>query len=362
MNSSAEMSMRRGDFDGEFLTSLRAEIDAWSAHEALAELVAMFGGVFPRHDNLAARLAFLDEFSGVWDYRGRTRARPAGKGVQSQDADGGARWMIPRLDLPDGQLETIATLAQQLGLTDETTPTETAFDYLLVIGTGRYSNMLRARWARELAAQIRVGQIVLAAASRHLLPSEEDAIASCAPGARTEFDLLAAAAADAFGVDTREAVRHGRQRVDEPHRGHMVWCFDEESNDLGLPIALLEAPSPDPKNRRATSADTFTFTARTLDMQQSSCLLVTGQPFVPYQNFDALRTLTLPFGIVIETVGFGIHRYEGLHDMDVQHPAKLLQEVRSTIRAGRSLLERVEAYERTAQRAALRSPEITRRQ
>ncbi|AKN18751.1 hypothetical protein B586_14130 [Mycobacterium haemophilum DSM 44634] len=355
------MSMRGGELDGEFLTSLRGEVDAWSGHNALTQLVAMFGGVFPRHDDLAARLAALDEFSGVWDYRGRTRARRSGEQVRCQDADGGARWMIPRLDLSDGQLDTITTLAQQLGLTDESWPTEKTFDYMLVIGAGRYSNMLRARWARDLAAENRVGHIVLAAASRRLLPSEDDAVASCAPGARTEFDLLAAAAADAFGMDTREVVRHGRQRVGDPHLGQMVWRFGEDSNDLGLPITLIEAPSPDPNNRRATSADTFTFTARTLDIQQSNCLLVTGQPFVPYQHFDALRTLTLPFGIGIETVGFGIDHYEGLHDMDLQHPAKLLQEVRSTVRAGHSLLEQIEACQRTAQRAALRSPKITRR-
>jgi len=349
VNSPAEVSLHGVKLDGGFLESLRGEVDAWSAHDALVQLVAMFGGLFPRHDNLAARLAFLDEFSEVWDYRGRTRARRSGEQVRCQDADGGARWMIPRLDLSDGNLDTITTLAQQLGLTDESWPTETTFDYMLVIGTGRYSNMLRARWARNLAAENGVGHIVLAAASRRLLPSEDDAVASCAPGARTEFDLLAAAAADAFGMDTREVVRHGRQRMGDPHRGQIVWRFGEDTNDLGLPVTLIEAPSPDPDNRRATSADTFTFTARTLDMHQSSCLLVTGQPFVPYQHFDALRTLTLPFGIGTETVGFGVDLYEGLHDMDLQHPAKLLQEVRSTIRAGRSLLEQLEVCQRTAE-------------
>ncbi|WP_231994754.1 hypothetical protein [Mycobacterium sp. ACS4054] len=338
--------MRCSELDDEFLASLVTEVDAWSSHDALAQLVAMFGGVFPRHDSLAARLASLDVFSAVWDYRSRTRAL-RGEQVRCQDAGGGARWMIPRLDLPDWQLARVTALARQLGLTDETRSTGTTFDYMLVIGTGRYSNMLRAQLARELAGENRIGHIVLAAASRRLLPSEDDAVASCAPGARTEFDLLAAAAAGAFGVDTREAVRHGRRRPGGPHRGQMLWRFGEDSNDLGLPITLIEAPSPDPNNRRATSADTFTFTARTLDMQRSSCLLVTGQPFVPYQNFDALRTLALPFGIRMETVGFGIDRYEGLHDMDLQHPAKLLQEVRSTIRAARSLLERIEAYQPT---------------
>lgn len=108
----------------------------------------------------------------------------------------------------------------------------------------------------------------------------------------------------------------------------MVWRFAADTNDLGVPITLLEAPSPEPDSSRATSADTFTFTAHTLGMQDSTCLLVTGQPFVPYQNFDALRTLALPFGIQVETVGFGIDRYDGLGELDQQHPAKLLQEVR----------------------------------
>lgn len=54
------------------------------------------------------------------------------------------------------------------------------------------------------------------------------------------------------------------------------------------------------------------------------------------------------FGIQVETVGFGIDRYDGLGELDQQHPAKLLQEVRSTIRAARALLERIEAGERMA--------------
>ncbi|SPM38136.1 hypothetical protein MNAB215_312, partial [Mycobacterium numidiamassiliense] len=331
--------------DGEFLARVRGQVDAWSAHGALAELVALFGGELPRGAGLQARLALLDEFSEVWDSRGRARAL-SGEPVQCQDAGGGARWLIPHADLPAGQLETITELARQLGLTTESRPRGTAFDHILVIGTGRYSNLLRARWARELTAGRQIGHIVLAAASRQLLRSEDDAVAFCAPGARTEFELLAAAAADAFGLDTRQAARHARERVDNPQRDQMVWRFDADSNNLGVPVTLLEAPSPDPDNRRATSADTFTFTARTLGMHGSTCLLVTGQPFVPYQNFDALRTLALPFGIDVETVGFGIDRYDGLAELDLQHPAKLLQEVRSTIRAARTLLERVEACER----------------
>lgn len=253
----------------------------------------------------------------------------------------------PRLDLPAKKRDAIVGLAQQLGLTLESTPQGTTFDHVLVIGTDVIppdSGPL----GPELAKGRQVGHIVLAAASRRLLPSEDDAVAVCAPGARTEFELLAAAARDAFGLDVHPAVRYVRQRDDNPHRDSMVWRFAADTNDLGVPITLLEAPSPEPDSSRATSADTFTFTAHTLGMQDSTCLLVTGQPFVPYQNFDALRTLALPFGIQVETVGFGIDRYDGLGELDQQHPAKLLQEVRSTIRAARALLERIEAGERMA--------------
>lgn len=302
------------------LASVRDLVDAWSAHDALAELVTMFGGAFPQTDHLEARLASLDKFSTAWDYRARARAARAlhGEPVRCQDSGGGARWLIPRLDLPAKKRDAIVGLAQQLGLTLESTPQGTTFDHVLVIGTGRHSNLIRARWPGNWQ---RVARLVTSCSPPHRV--------DCCPPRMTRS-------------------RYVRQRDDNPHRDSMVWRFAADTNDLGVPITLLEAPSPEPDSSRATSADTFTFTAHTLGMQDSTCLLVTGQPFVPYQNFDALRTLALPFGIQVETVGFGIDRYDGLGELDQQHPAKLLQEVRSTIRAARALLERIEAGERMA--------------
>ena len=231
--------------DTDFAAESVRQIQAWCTHPALAELVEMFGGAIPPGLCLSDRLAFLDEFSGVWDYRGRARADSAGP-LNSQDAAGAARWLIPRLSLPAAQLEKIEASVAALGLTGETTPEGTDFDHFLVIGGARYTNLLRARYAREMAIGRRVGHVVLAAASRRLLDSEEDAIDAYAPGARTEFELLAAAAADAFGLDTREVAEHARERVDQPQRGETVCRFSPDSNDLGAPITLLETPSPDP--------------------------------------------------------------------------------------------------------------------
>jgi hypothetical protein len=150
----------------------------------------------------------------VWDYRGRARAAGTGR-VHSQDAAGAVRWLIPSLSLPAAQLEQIEVLTGELGLTRQSTPEGTDFDHILVIGGGRYTNLLRARYAREMAIGRRIGHVVLAAASRRLLDSER-AVAACAPGARTEFELLVAAAADAFGLDTGQAAHHAREQVNQP--------------------------------------------------------------------------------------------------------------------------------------------------
>ncbi|WP_236975530.1 MULTISPECIES: hypothetical protein [Mycobacterium] len=316
-------------------TDVRREVESWCTHPALTELVTMFGGSVAADLDLDARLAWLDEFSSVWDYRGRARASAR---VDSQDAAGAVRWLIPRLDRPQAELQHIEALTAELGLVYESAPTGTDFDFLLVIGGGRYTNRLRVGYARELAATRRIGQVVLAAASRGVMDSERDAVEVCAPGARTEFDLLVAAAAESFGVDVAGVREHMHRRGYQPPRDEAVWRFSPGSNNLGVPITLLETASPDPEHRRANSADTYTFAARTVGMQHSTCLLVAGQPVLPYLHFEALRMLAVPFGIRLESAGFGVERYNRLGPFDEQHPAKVLQEVRSAIRSARALV------------------------
>lgn len=334
--SSAGFGFPAVDFSAEF----QQQIASWCTHPAMTELVSLFGGAVPQGLCLSDRLAYLDEFSDAWDYRGRARAASTNR-LNSQDAAGAARWLIPRLSLPAAQLEQIETAVAALGVANETTPEGTDFDYILVIGGARYTNLLRARYAREMATGRRVGHVVLAAASRRLLDSEQDAVDAYAPGARSEFELQVAAAADAFGLDTAEVAEHTRERIDQPQRDETVWSFTPESNELGVPITLLETPSPDPDNRRANSADTYTFAAQTMGMHRSACLMVTGQPVGRYLHFEALRTLALPFGTRVESASFGVDRYNRLGEMDEQHPAKLLQEVRSAIRSARGLVEQL---------------------
>lgn len=145
---------RSGD---DFVAGICQQVQAWSTQPALTELVEMFGSSPPAGD-LPTRLALLDEFSKVWDYRGRARASATGR-LHSQDTAGAVRWLIPRLDLPATQLEQITALASELGLVTATMPEGADFDHLLVIGGGRYTNQLRVGYAREMATGRRIGQV-----------------------------------------------------------------------------------------------------------------------------------------------------------------------------------------------------------
>ncbi len=70
--------------------------------------------------------------------------------------------------------------------------------------------------------------------------------------------------------------------------GTAWWRFAADTNDPGVPITLLEAPSLNPT--AATSAETSRLT-HTPGMQGLNVPVGDWQLPVPYQNFDAAREL-----------------------------------------------------------------------
>ncbi|GFJ92598.1 hypothetical protein [Phytohabitans rumicis] len=62
-------------------------------------------------------------------------------------------------------------------------------------------------------------------------------------------------------------------------------------------------------------------------------LVVTTQVFVPFQTFDGLRRLYLPFGVDLDTVGLGTEYAD--RPLTTEY---LLQETLSAIRSARRLL------------------------
>lgn|GEM_PF-2331365 len=338
---SATGQVRARPFDTSNQTSVREEVEAWTRTPAIACLVEMFGGSIPQSLPLERRLEYLDIFSDRWDFRRKGGAEGVSPG-QNQDSGGRARWNIPRGMLSPAEEDGILRLAGELGMVSSSVPQHDRYDHLILIGAGRASSLLRARYAVEIlnSKQTAVGQVTLAAAARPLLESERDATDRFAPDAASEFDVLAAAAAIEFGMEIGAGSPIVRGHMSAGMGGSRRCDFGPDANVLGLPVTLLEVPSPEPAARRANSLETLAAAASVIEAGNGgTCLHVTGQPFVPYHHLEGNRAITLRHRAVVETVGFGIDRYLSFGQIDEQHGAKLLQEVRSTIRAARQLVQ-----------------------
>lgn len=318
--------------------TVRSQLDDWTSSTALAELVEMFDGSLPRANSLTDRLAWLEEFSDRWDFRRLARERAQPQGPSSQDAGGGARWELLQsaLDLADDH--RILELASDLGLVENHRPRRTRVDFLLILGGARLSNLLRPRYASELIASSLVdpARIVLLGGSRAVMDSERDATDSYAPGAATEFDLLTTAAAAEFGFDRDSREEQSYRDPDNANASWRLWNVEAAATDAGAALIAVEAPSPEPDVRRANTADSYAFFADRFRLEPGAkCLLVTSQIYVPYQHLEGTRSLALPFGLELETVGFPADWEAGLQGM--QAPANYLQETRSTIQSARRL-------------------------
>jgi hypothetical protein len=91
--------------------------------------------------------------------------------------------------------------------------------------------------------------------------------------------------------------------------------------------------------RRANTADTFVWWAeRQRSLQKAHVLLITTAIYVPYQEAGAIRTLAMPYGATVETVGVPPDIADlGVHTQPFA-PGNYLQEIRSAIRGYRHLL------------------------
>lgn len=97
--------------------------------------------------------------------------------------------------------------------------------------------------------------------------------------------------------------------------------------------SVLSASTGRPPYRPDTS-DTFALWARCAEPRLGQrVLVVTTQVFVPFQMFEGLRRLYVPFGLDVDTVGFGFQWGDRPKTAEF-----LLQEALSTLRSARRLL------------------------
>ncbi|TDC26311.1 hypothetical protein E1211_30240 [Micromonospora sp. 15K316] len=295
-------------------------IAAWITSAPLRGLVDRFAGRWPTGD-LGAVLAGMDAFSAAhWDFRGG-RERPDAR--------------EPDLDPATARLVMAAAAA--LGLVHPVAPARPRYAHLLVLGGLAQACLRRVAYAAHLLRHgVRVaGEVAVLGSFRPLSAAERRTLtAADVTGADTEVDALDAAVRLAFGV-TRPAEEDG---VDTGHPHHS-WSSRTYHPAGFPPVRVLAAPSSEPQHRRAHTADTQRFWAGHARLSSGDqVLLVTHPIYVPFQHCDALRTLAVPYGAGIDTVGVDPALPDPVRLPEpTLTPGRYLQEIRSAIRSMRSL-------------------------
>jgi hypothetical protein len=292
----------------------------WITAAPLRALVDRFGGDWPSGD-LAEVLAALDAFSARhWDYRGG-RERPEAR--------------EPAFDPATARL--VLASATALGLVRPTPPALPGYTHLVVLGGLAHACLRRTAYAARLLRNgpAVTGEVAVLGSFRRLSPVESAVLTDAGfDGCATEVDALDAGVRAAFGVTV--PVEEVGEDADHPHR---AWSSRTYRPDGLPPVRLLAAPSSEPDRRRAHTADTQRFWAEHVRLRDGDpVLMVTASIYVPFQHCDALRTLAVPYGCGIETVGVdpALVELTGVPEQTLT-PGRYLQEIRSTIRSMRAL-------------------------
>ncbi|SCG64900.1 hypothetical protein GA0070613_3910 [Micromonospora inositola] len=299
---------------------LAAGVRAWVDSAPLRALVSHFGGDWPAGD-LTTALAGLDDFSARhWDFRDG-RERPEAR--------------EPAFD--PATIGLVLDSAAALGLVRAVPPALPRYAHLLVLGGLAHACLRRTAYAAHLLRDGAAvsGEVAVLGSFRALSPVETRMLADVGiHGCATEVDALDAGVRAAFGVAT--PAEETGEDAEHPHR---AWS-SRTYRPAGLPpVRVLAAPSSEPDRRRAHTADTQRFWAEHVRLRPGDpVLMVTAPIYVPFQHCDALRTLAVPYGCGIDTVGVdpALPPLARLPEPTLT-PGRYLQEIRSAIRSMRAL-------------------------
>lgn len=311
---------------GEDRVSLVYErIDSWARSNALSRLVKEFGSDIPSALDTKALIEWLLDFSERWDFRKMQRE------AATKDTGEAARWLLDDSKVTPEQKDTIEESAKALGLIGVNEPIEDSYDYVLILGGARLSCLLRPKLAAYIVQDKRMEPkaVVALGSARPVSDSERDATDSYAQGAATEYDLINKGCEAFFKLETDYTEDH----FDSPDNPNSSWKIrNYKVAEASYPLVSMSAPSLEPDKRRANSADTYVFCFSKLNIEPgASLLLVTSEIYVPFQQLEAVRTLALPRGIRVETVGFPASWGGTVQGMS--GPTNYLQEIRSAIQS-----------------------------
>jgi hypothetical protein len=292
-------------------------IDAWVLTPALSDLVAAFGGRPPSRAPVAL-LAWLDEFSAEhWDFRAGRERNLA---------------VVPRLTAEQDGLIADSTVA--LGLAGQGSPSQSSYDTVLMTGGMVRAGIVKPRFVADLLkGGLSVGNVVFLGGFRAFAGDEIELARALGVEGDDEWSSMVTGMELAFGPLGLPEVSGATEKS-----GNGSWREYRWAQSMPT-FSVLAAPSSAPALRRANSGDTYRFWAKRRAAEERSVLVVTTPVYVPYQGAAAVEVLGLGFGVAVETIGTS----DGANDLGEYSQrftaAHHLQELRSAIRAMRSLRE-----------------------
>ena len=286
------------------------KIEEWLHSPPLRDLVGLFGGVIPSGP-LGDVFCQLDVWSaGVWDFRSGRERHEARTKEFSRDVE-----------------DAVRITARALGMIDSSYPTEVSYDHMLVLGGMVETCLQRTAFAAEIArGRTVVADVAALAGLRPLSPGEvKFCVDTGLVGCATEFDGMEAGVRRGFGLGSEPIREMDGAPETDPRKSWRRHIYPGSVP----PLQVLAAPSTEPAQRRANTADTYAFWANTGAQltSDSTIVLVTSSLHVPFQHLDALRVLGLRHGCRIETVGVASITTEGTKPS----VTTILQEIRSAI-------------------------------
>ena len=298
------------------------QLEVWINSSELANIVSSFGGSLPADLTLEGKISWLLEFSDRWDYRKKQKTQDKATGEN-------ARWKVSNENITTEQEKAVHDAVFRLGLIGVKVPECKSFDYILVLGGARFSCLYRSQYVEDLLKNgtVKTKEIILLSGMRPVLDSEREATDTYAPQALTEYDLINSGAESSLHLkkDFYEERYHSENIK-------LNWAIRKYQTEDSVTVTSYSGPSSEPEIRRANSSDTYKFFLEKKNVQTGSrLLLVTSQIYVPYQQIEAVRTLGIPNGLYIETVGFPTEWGKKLQGM--METANYLQEIRSAIQA-----------------------------
>jgi hypothetical protein len=316
--------------------TLRREIEDWLKSARLAHLLQCEGAA-PR-GSLAERLRYLDDFSAsVWDFRHRSAK---GGSVERSEMDVGA--------VTGAREQVVLTVAPFLGMVHSRPPLFRSYDYVLTLGGLVQSTAWRTAYtAHLLRTAVRTPRVTALTAFRQLgrhalggVPDEAMMLAALGtPSRRYEAEMVEDTLRRVFAAPPFRVTRTNHRHGPDHARFRVA-----ESIVAGVRLGVVAAPHPR-STQRADTATTMRFWASQVATVRPGdrILCVTSPLFVPYQHALALNHLALPFGAVVDTVGVDRDAVPEPPFPQRLRGAHYLQEIRSMIRAYRSLLDRIDA-------------------